>query len=154
MHDTDHVRAHTSSKVNRRIDQGIEARVQEYAGKDSAAITQRLDALEREWDIERALETTASTLGMIGLLLGATVNKRWFLFPAVVLGFLFQHAIQGWCPPLVLFRQFGVRTRREIDRERYALKALRGDFERVALPAAPAQRAKAALDAVVPNLAR
>jgi hypothetical protein len=154
MDDTDRVRAHTAPKVNRCIDQGIETRVQEYAGKDSAAITQRLDALEREWDIERALETTASTLGMSGLLLGAGVNKRWLLFPAVVLGFLFQHAVQGWCPPLVLFRQLGVRTRREIDRERYALKALRGDFERVALPATPAQRAKAALDAVAPNLVR
>ena len=30
-----------------------------------------------------------------------------------------------------LFRRFGVRTASEIDHERYALKVLRGDFERV-----------------------
>jgi hypothetical protein len=46
----------------------------------------------------------------------------------VVLTFLFQHAVQGWCPPLPVLRRLGVRTRKEIDRERYALKALRGDF--------------------------
>jgi hypothetical protein len=44
------------------------------------------------------------------------------------LAFLVQHAVQGWCPPLVVLRRRGVRTRREIEEERYALKALRGDF--------------------------
>lgn len=29
------------------------------------------------------------------------------------------------------FRRLGVRTQREIERERYALKALRGDFDRL-----------------------
>ena len=45
-----------------------------------------------------------------------------------VLGFLFQHAIQGWCPPVPVLRRFGVRTAAEIEEERYALKLLRGDF--------------------------
>ncbi len=51
--------------------------------------------------------------------------------PAAVAGFLFQHAVQGWCPPVPLFRRLGFRTAREIDHERYALKALRGDFRRL-----------------------
>jgi len=42
--------------------------------------------------------------------------------------FCLQHALQGWCPPLTLFRRLGIRTQREIDDERTALKALRGDF--------------------------
>lgn len=46
-----------------------------------------------------------------------------------VLGFLFQHAVQGWCPPVSLLRRLGFRTSSEIDAERYALKALRGDFK-------------------------
>ncbi|HET9942578.1 MAG TPA: hypothetical protein VFR05_04515, partial [Terriglobia bacterium] len=41
---------------------------------------------------------------------------------------LLQHAVQGWCPPVPLFRRLGIRTQREIDEERYALKAMRGDF--------------------------
>ena len=37
--------------------------------------------------------------------------------------------LKGWCPPLPVFRRLGVRTETEIQTERYALKALRGDFE-------------------------
>jgi hypothetical protein len=47
------------------------------------------------------------------------------------MAFLLQHALQGWCPPVPFFRSRGVRTAREIDQERYALKALRGDFAKV-----------------------
>jgi len=39
------------------------------------------------------------------------------------------HAVKGWSPGSVLLRRMGFRTRQEIDREKYALKALRGDFE-------------------------
>jgi len=56
------------------------------------------------------------------------VNKKFFAIPCVVLPFLFQHAVRGWCPPVPILRRKGVRTRREIDAEKYALKALRGDF--------------------------
>ena len=48
-------------------------------------------------------------------------------------GFLLQHAVQGWCPPVPVFRRLGVRTQTEIDEERYALKALRGDFHHAAV---------------------
>jgi hypothetical protein len=65
---------------------------------------------------------------LIGVTLGATVDRRWFALPAVIGAFLLQHAVQGWCPPLPVFRQLGFRTASEIDYERYALKALRGDF--------------------------
>ena len=36
--------------------------------------------------------------------------------------------MQGWYPLLPLFRRMGIRTRQEIDREKFALKTLRGDF--------------------------
>jgi hypothetical protein len=49
--------------------------------------------------------------------------------PALVSGFLFQHAVQGWCPPVPVLRRLGFRTAYEIEEERRALKALRGDFE-------------------------
>jgi hypothetical protein len=63
--------------------------------------------------------------------LGILGNRKFFLFPAVVGGFLLQHAVQGWCPPLSIFRRLGIRTAEEIDWERYALKALRGDFREI-----------------------
>ena len=61
-------------------------------------------------------------------MLTLTVDRSWLWLTGVVLVFLFQHSVQGWCPPLPIFRRFGVRTRSEIDWEKFALKALRGDF--------------------------
>ena len=91
----------------------------------------RIKSLESEWDIERYLETNASVIAFFGLILVAFVNEYWLILSAVVLIFLFQHAIQGWCPPLPIFRKFGKRTKREIEIERHALKALRGDYNSV-----------------------
>jgi hypothetical protein len=88
-----------------------------------------LDALDRDWDIERVLETMAPTFSLVGLALGVTKNRRWLLVPAVVQTFFLQHALQGWCPPIPLLRRLGFRTMDEINEERYALKALRGDFK-------------------------
>lgn len=83
-----------------------------------------MQELDEEWDVERVLEVNASTLALTGLALGVTVNKRWLAMPAVVLLFLFQHGVQGWCPPLPILRRLGIRSRGEIDREKYALKEL------------------------------
>ncbi len=127
----DRVPAHTADEINSQIHRQTEASIAKYARAGSAAIEHRLKELDEEWDIERLLEANAATASLIGLTLGATVDRRWFLFPAVVAAFLLQHALQGWCPPLPIFRRRGVRTASEIDYERYALKALRGDFERV-----------------------
>jgi hypothetical protein len=88
---------------------------------------------------------------LTGTLLGAYVDRRFLVLPVAVTAFLLQHALQGWCPPVPVFRRLGVRTAAEIDRERYALKALRGDFRRldVVQPGAnPSRRAEAALQAV------
>ena len=71
----------------------------------------------------------AATVSLVGLTLGATVNRKLFVLPGIVAGFLLQHAIQGWCPPVPVFRRLGFRTAAEIDYERYALKLLRGDFD-------------------------
>ena len=50
--------------------------------------------------------------------------------PALVLSFLLQHALQSWCAPVEIWRRAGLATRREIEAEKFAFKALRGDFER------------------------
>ena len=78
--------------------------------------------------MERVIEANASVLAVTGLFLGVTVDRKWLLLPGVITVFLFQHAIQGWCPPIPILRRLGVRTSAEINEERYALKALRGDF--------------------------
>ncbi|PSN11475.1 hypothetical protein C7293_24110 [filamentous cyanobacterium CCT1] len=124
----DRVRSHTAASINQKIDGETMARVQDLAQRSEQDIAQRLQELNQEWDTERVLEANASVLAFVGLLLGLFVNHNWFWLPAFVLPFLFQHAVQGWCPPLPVIRRLGVRTPHEIDQEKYLLKALRGDF--------------------------
>jgi hypothetical protein len=119
----------TAEHVNAKIRRQMEERVARCAAQGPVAIDRRLRELDQEWDIERTLEANASGVSLAGLALGATVDRRWYLLPAAVAAFLLQHAVQGWCPPVPVLRRLGFRTVREIDHERFALKALRGDFE-------------------------
>ena len=127
----DRVRAHSNRLQNQRIDAQTQQCLDRYAAGDREAISRHIDALDREWDVERYLQMNAGIVSLSGVVLGAMVNRRFLVLPAVVFGFFFQHATQGWCPPLPVFRKMGVRTRREINQEKYALKALRGDFQHV-----------------------
>lgn len=126
----DRVRANTNPEVLQAIDARIEERIRFYATQPKEAISEHIQELDREWDIERFLQTNAAALALTGLLFGL-MRRKWLLLTGGVLGFLLQHAIQGWCPPIPLLRRMGVRTRGEIDREKYALKILRGDFQNI-----------------------
>jgi hypothetical protein len=150
--------APTSTRVQRSTDAAIndllraqaDARIARLEDAKPVEFEARLAELEREWDIERTLQANASTLVTLGVALGLAVDRRFLVLPATVLAFFAQHALQGWCPPIPIFRRRGVRTAREIERERYAVKALRGDFDAVPAPGAaePPARVRAALDAV------
>jgi hypothetical protein len=144
MEVNDRVRAQTASHINDEIDQRTRRRLLRATGAPPAAISRLIEDLDEEWDIERWLETNASLLALSGTLLGAFVNKKFLVVPCLVLPFLLQHALQGWCPPVPLFRRKGIRTRREIDAEKYALKALRGDFAVVKRNGAPIEEAHVA----------
>ena len=126
---TDRVEMNTAPEVNARIHREIEQDVASVEGADAAEITGRIQELEREWDIERVLEANASVIILLSVVLGFFVNRKWLIFPAVVATFLLQHAVQGWCPPLVPWRRAGVRSQKEINEEIIALRLLRGDFK-------------------------
>jgi hypothetical protein len=117
--------------VNERIRWQTEASLRRALEGGRGAIDARLAELEQEWDTERLLQALAAGFTLSGIVLGSTVNRRWYALPGVVAAFLLQHAIQGWCPPLPLIRALGVRTPLEIEEERFALKVARGDFGRV-----------------------
>jgi hypothetical protein len=134
------VPAHTEGHINARIARKTHDSIR-YHARHPERIERRLRELDAEWDTERLLETNAATLALTGTVLGLTVDKRWFALPAAVTGFLLQHGVQGWCPPLPVLRRLGVRTPREIEAERYALKAIRGDFEGVPDDPHPAEAA-------------
>jgi hypothetical protein len=134
------VPSQTSAEINRRIRQDIACSVQYYA-EHKGQIAQRLRELDEEWDIERAIEANAAALAFIGTVMGVTRNRGWLVLPALVSGFLFQHAVQGWCPPVPVLRRLGFRTAYEIEEERQALKALRGDFDKLPKTGSAALRA-------------
>ena len=119
---------HTTEHVNEQILRHTEMNIA-FFSQHPEQIGRRLRELDEEWDIERTLETSSSTLSLLGLVAGITRNRMWLLLPLAVQSFFLQHALQGWCPPIGLFRRLGFRTEHEIDEERYALKLIRGDFQ-------------------------
>jgi len=122
----DRVRQSTSPALNREIRAQTESRI-EAVRESPARINERLHEIDAEWDIERAIETLSSGLTLTGLALALSGRRRWLALPVLVQGFLLQHAVQGWCPPVPILRRLGFRTQREIERERYTLRALLRD---------------------------
>ncbi len=125
------VRNNTSSETNLKIDEETLENIKYYSDKSEREITKRIKELDEKWDIERVLELNMSTLALSGIILSKAASRRWLVLPAVALGFFAQHALQGWCPPVRLLRSLKVRTRDEIDQEKHALKALRGDYSNI-----------------------
>ncbi len=129
----DRVRDHSAHAVNQRIVRDIDRNVEHCirAGRD--AISSRLGELDREWDIDRVLMANFAVVGGIAYGVGVhryserpLLGKRrtgFLYFFASQLGFLLLHAGVGWCPPMVLWRRLGVRTKTEIEIERSLLQA-------------------------------
>lgn len=132
----DRVESATAKTQNAAIYEGAVHRLTQIIAnsseKRSSAIENRLDELSREWDMERLLEFNASTLLIISGFLAYFHCIHWLILTLAVACFLWQHAVQGWCPPVPIFRSiFRVRTAAEIFSEKTALKLLRGDFQAV-----------------------
>jgi hypothetical protein len=122
------VSSNTDAQINDSIRRVTEENIAKYSQLGWEAISRRLRELDREWDIERCVETMAPSFSLFGLTMGILGSKKWLIIPLVVQGFFLQHAIQGWCPPIPVLRRLGIRTTEEINYERNALKAIRGDY--------------------------
>lgn len=128
--DADRIRANTWPPVNDVIDRTAQLRIRRSASVASTdEITERLEQLNHEWDFDRVLGAEAALMGLATLGLAVTLDRRLIALPAVVASMVSLHGVQGWCPLLPIFRRVGIRTQNEIDKERSALKALRGDLE-------------------------
>lgn len=127
----DRVPRNTAGAINEQIRAQTRRNVARLACASPQEIERRLRELDAEWDIERVLEANASLAMLASVTLGATADRRWLALSGLIAGFLLQHAVQGWCPPVPVLRRMGFRTSYEIDEERYALKAIRGDFKKI-----------------------
>ena len=122
----DRVERNTAADINHARQDEIRRSV-DYHRSRPQEIPARLAELDREWDIERAIEANAATVALAGLALAAFVDRRFLAVPVAVAAFLMQHAVQGWCPPVPLLRRLGFRTPTEICEERCRLRLLRGE---------------------------
>ena len=141
----DRSRANTWPLVNETIDREAQLRIRHAASTGSTEqISERIEQLNQEWDLDRVIEAESALTGLVMLGLAVTVDRRLLALPAFVASMIALHGIYGWYPLLPVLRRLKIRTRNEIDRERYALKALRGDFSGVVPHENPASQERAA----------
>lgn len=95
------------------------------------AIDRRLVELEREWPLDRVLCALMPWPILAGVWL-SRLDRRLLVLPVLAALSMGVYAWRGRVPVATWLRGRGVRTAREIDRERFALKALRGDFAALA----------------------
>jgi hypothetical protein len=129
----DRVRDHSPQHINRRIAKDIDIRVQHCIREGREAILERLGEIDREWDVDRVLMANFAIAGGLTYVAGLhrfVERPRWggrrtglLYVLGAQLGFLLLHATVGWCPPLVVWRRAGVRTKSEIELERGLLLA-------------------------------
>jgi len=95
------------------------------------AIAKRLDHLDSEWSIGRVVKATAGLVAVAGVALGFLVHPWWFALAAVPGLFMVQHMFTQRSVLGELLHSFGMRYGSEIESERVALRALRGDFQKL-----------------------
>ena len=110
----------------------VEMNIQDHLNDfyhDQEKINERLQELDNEVDIETYMQTEVTALTVAGIILSLIVNKKWLVLPLATSILSIANIARGKMQPLTIFRRLGLRTRGEIEKERYALKAIRGDFK-------------------------
>ena len=123
---TSRVLLNTHETLNEQVRQRIRDKVTQCAESHPQAIECRLNELEHEWDIDRAIMLAFAGMGTSALALGLRNNWRWRFPLGAQIGFLLMHSIVGWSPPAAVLRRLGFRTRQEIEAEQVALSSIRG----------------------------
>jgi hypothetical protein len=110
----------------------VELAIQDHLNgyyNNQAKIDERLLELDHEMDIESYMQTENAALTLAGIVLSITSNRAWIALSLATSILSLANVVRGRNNPLPVFRKLGFRTRGEIEKERYALKAIRGDFK-------------------------
>ena len=114
--------------LTERDRQRIEDRLHHVAFGGQPAITQRLAELDEEWSAGRVAKIVVASGILIGLAAAVLVSWWWLAVP-VALGLVLLHYLLSRDGLLTgALKKLGLRSSVEIEHERFALKALRGDF--------------------------
>ncbi|MGE5424789.1 MAG: DUF2892 domain-containing protein [Syntrophothermus sp.] len=106
--------------------QKVKSSIAKYKTMSKEAIDDRLHVLDGEWNTERILEASLAAIILTSGVLAFTLHRNWLAMAGVAVGFMVQHSIAGWALPVPLYRKLGVRTIDEINKEKNALKKIRG----------------------------
>jgi hypothetical protein len=98
-----------------------------YGSLGREGLDERIGALEDEWDMERAAEVLLAGAGVFGLVMGLVGSRFWRLLVWASLPMLFLLGQGRWKPLEDLLKSAGLRSRKEIREEMFALRALRGE---------------------------
>jgi hypothetical protein len=99
-----------------------------YGSLGQHAVSERLQALEDEPDLETVATLAMAGTGILALVFGLMGSRLWRLLAWMALPLIFAHARGRLSAPGDFLKTLGLRSRKEIQEEKYALKALRGDF--------------------------
>lgn len=99
-----------------------------YFRDNPSELGRRIAELDEEWDVGRVLQVVTSGATIASFWMSLSKTRLFLLVPLVLAGGALHHGLTGQSPALDLARRLGFRTRDEIEAERVALQALRGDF--------------------------
>jgi hypothetical protein len=123
-----------------------------YGSLGKEGLSERIRALDGEWDMEKSATVFLAGAGLFGMVMGLIGSRLWRVLTWASLPCLFLLAQDKWRPSESILKSLGLRSRKEILAEKYALKALRGDFKRVEAASGDdgrnARNTEAALEAV------
>ena len=109
----------------------LEKRLACLAEAGPQAIAERLEEIVDEWSAGRVTKAVIGVSLVVGLALATLVNPWWLVLPAVGGFFLMQYLFGRTSWLGTTFQSMGFRSGSDIDQEKFALKALRGDFRSV-----------------------
>ena len=117
-----------SLERSNKIDVYTQENINHYYHNKSR-IDNRLRQLEKEMNIEHIFQLHDVANITAGVLLSvATRKQKWLILPLLIAIVQSVQATAGLRLGTSLLRKYGFRTQADIDKEKYALKALRGDF--------------------------
>ena len=109
----------------------LESRLKHLIDAGPCAIENRLGELDREWSVGRVTKVSAAVLIGLGLFLALWLSPWWAILSGLTCLALLQYLISPTSLLGEALHRMGFRSGGEIERERLALRVLRGDFSRL-----------------------
>ncbi len=107
----------------------LECRLAKLADAGPEAINDRLAQLDWEWTAGRAAKVTAAVVVLAGTALALATGSWWWMALTAAGGLLLlQYSFSKTSWLARMFQEMGYRTGCEVEQEKFALRALRGDF--------------------------